>query len=296
MYRNDFRNDYTAISLDNSVAEANISGVHFDLCSGGKYGIQTESAFNLQGGHSEINCGGGTNQIAIQVGSPTPVKVVDFHFEGGSATTPTAISIVGSTGNSFLGILCDNGITTCFTDDSASSKNIFIGSAVSGSISYQTGDMILDTQGKSSTLSRLMYSTASSTVNNSISSTPMVANAPNATTNWTISFYALQIGLGSGGTCATNTEIIANVIFQDPVASGGNTIPVAAFVIPAAGTANTPISPATTGAAPATIISNTGGYAFRTKANTAINYSTTVTAGNCSTLPTYLVVPILDLK
>ena len=294
--RNDFRNNYVSLNFDNSIAEANVSNLHVDLCNGGKYGIQSESAFNLNGGHFEINCGGGTNQVHIQVASPTPVKVSNIHYEGGSATTPTAISIVGSTGNSFTNELCDNGIITCYTEDSSSAKNVFTGSAVAGTVTCRQGSICWDTQGKASTVSRLMYSTASSTVNNSIGSTQMVANAPNATVNWTISFYAFQVGLGSGGSCNTNTEIVGNVIFQDPAASGGNTIPVAAFVIPTAGTANTPISPASSGAAPATIISSTGGYAFQTKANTAINYSTTVTAGNCSTLPTYFVIPVLDLK
>jgi hypothetical protein len=146
----------------------------------------------------------------------------------------------------------------------------------------------------------IVYNTSSGTATNaSITATNMIASTPSTNTEncgaalsnatcYRISFYALQASLGIG--CSTNTTIQVQVIFQDPLASVSATILVGTFVIATNGTASTPIPPATT----SPVVSAVGGYMFRAKAATAIQYQTTVTAGTCTTKPTYAVIPFLE--
>lgn len=144
----------------------------------------------------------------------------------------------------------------------------------------------------------IVYNSISGAATNaSITATTMVtAPATNpescgASTNATcyrISFYALQVGIGTS--CTSNTVIEVHVLFQDPLASSSATISVGTFIITTNGTAYTPIPPGTGGSA----VGAVGGYAFRAKPSTAIQYQTNVTAGTCSTKPTYWIIPFLE--
>jgi hypothetical protein len=130
-----------------------------------------------------------------------------------------------------------------------------------------------------------VYATASITTSGSLGATPMVTS-PSAPTLYRISFYAFQVGAGSGGTCTSSTVVAANVIFQDPLASAATTFTLTNLYIAGAGTANTPMV--------SQISAAYSSYVFRAKATSNVQYSTAVTPGNCTTKPTYFVIPLLE--
>ena len=149
----------------------------------------------------------------------------------------------------------------------------------------------------------IVYNSVSgSATNGSIgASTIFTAPATNAencggsanATCYRISFYAVQVGAGTG--CTANTNIAAQVVFQDPLAGGANTMTVAAFLITTNGTASTPISPSTGGSGVTLAVGATGGYTFRAKPSTVIQYATTLSGGTgCTTKPTYWIIPSLE--
>ena len=145
------------------------------------------------------------------------------------------------------------------------------------------------------------YATVSGTGSISLTAQTMVtAPATNpencgGTTNascYDVGFYLFQVGAGTS--CASNTTIAVQVIFQDPSASGTSTVTVGDFVISGNGTANTPIPPNSSGSGATLVVSNAGHYTLRAKLSTAVQYQTTVTAGgSCSPAPTYWVLPWL---
>jgi hypothetical protein len=127
-----------------------------------------------------------------------------------------------------------------------------------------------------------VYATASATTNGNLGPINMVS--PSTTTLYRISFYALQVAAGVG--CTSNTDVVANVIFEDPLASAATTFAVTNFYISGSGTANAPMFSLSA----ATYSS----YVFRAKSSTNVQYSTTVVSGSCTISPTYLVIPLLE--
>jgi hypothetical protein len=131
------------------------------------------------------------------------------------------------------------------------------------------------------------YNTASATGSASLGLTT-IWTTPSAggTQYFRINFYAFQVGVGAGGACSTATTLTTSITFTDPNASATATVPIANLTTTtAAGTANEPMAP---------VSSASNSYTFEAKANTTIRYSTTVTAGNCTTQPTYFIIPFLE--
>lgn len=128
-----------------------------------------------------------------------------------------------------------------------------------------------------------VYNTASATQSGSLASTQMVATTPGATTWYRISFFLIQIAIGSG--CSTNTTFKTNAIFTDGLTNTSQTVQVHAGAVVNNGTANTAIAP---------LSNSSGSYEFPAQASTSISYSVTFTGGTCTTTPTYKVAPLLE--
>lgn len=172
---------------------------------------------------------------------------------------------------------CDDGTTNSLY--SGRSK-IFSISDSSGAFTEYAGNALVNS-GVPSEIS----ASASTTTNTSISSTPILP-AP-VSSFYRVSFYVFQVAVGSSGACNTPTLVAPSIIFQDPNSTVTTTIGVGNFyTVTGPGTANAPMNLQVPGA---------DSYTFRAKSGTNINYSTTVTAGNCTTAPTYYVIPLLQL-
>lgn len=126
-----------------------------------------------------------------------------------------------------------------------------------------------------------VYSAASAAGSVSIAATNMLtATQVTAAQTFEFSFYLDQVAAGVG--CAGNSTITVSVIFTDPNAASSTTISVATAQITANGAAGTVLTP------------SPNLYPLRSKAASAVQFSTTYTAGaSCTTNPTYQIFPIL---
>jgi hypothetical protein len=133
-----------------------------------------------------------------------------------------------------------------------------------------------------------LYSTNPAAGTSSISAQTMLASVPAipATgTRYTFTTYISQTVLGSS--CAGNSTIVVNVIFQDPNAASGQTTAIATYTVTTNGTL---------GIVPLTANNYGGAITFVAKPGTAIQYSTTYTpGGSCSPAPAVQVFPVLEL-
>ena len=131
-----------------------------------------------------------------------------------------------------------------------------------------------------------VYNTAPAAGTSSITATTMVASVPAqpaSGTSYSIQEYFTQTVLGAS--CAGNSTVALNLIFQDPNAASPQTITVATATVTTNGTL---------GRVP---ITSFNPFAFIAKPGSAVQYSTTFTpGGSCSPAPTVQVFPTLTLQ
>jgi hypothetical protein len=82
-----------------------------------------------------------------------------------------------------------------------------------------------------------VYNTTHAATNATITATTMTT--PGSDTWYKANFYAIETTVGTG--CTGSTNIVANVVFQDPSDSTGRTFAVKAWTIATNGTANSPL-------------------------------------------------------
>jgi hypothetical protein len=126
-----------------------------------------------------------------------------------------------------------------------------------------------------------VYTTAATAGHASISATTMVT--PSVQTTYRFSSYLTETVVGSGGTCATGTTVVVNLVYQDPNAASAQTVALGTWTVTGAGTIG--YVPWTSG--PTT-------YTFTSVASAAVQFSTTYTNGNCTTAPTVQIFPVLE--
>lgn len=132
--------------------------------------------------------------------------------------------------------------------------------------------------------------TLSASTNSSIGATTM-ATAGGSGNTYRFSWYFTNTVLGAS--CTGNSTVLMNLIYQDPYESSPGTSPLQNTIVIGSGTANGVLGLIPTHA-------NYSGFyntvPFVAKANTAVQYSVTFTAGSgCSPAPQYKVYPILEL-
>jgi len=105
-------------------------------------------------------------------------------------------------------------------------------------------------------------------------------------TRYNLSTYITQTALGAS--CAGNSTIVVNAIFQDPNAAAPQTTPLATYTVTTNGTL---------GIVPITANAYAGSISFVAKAGTVVQYSTTYTpGGSCSPAPAVQFFPVLELQ
>ena len=105
-------------------------------------------------------------------------------------------------------------------------------------------------------------------------------------TRYNLSTYITQTVLGTS--CAANTTVIVNAIFQDPNAASAQTTPIATFTVTTNGTL---------GIVPLTANAYSGSISFLAKPGTVVQYSTTYGLGtSCSPGPAVQFFPVLELQ
>lgn len=131
-----------------------------------------------------------------------------------------------------------------------------------------------------------LYSTLPAAGNSSITATTMVTAPaqPSAGTSYRLSAYVSQTVLGTS--CAGNSTISLNAVFQDPNAAAPQTQAVATFTVTTNGTL---------GIVPITSTTDTMPLVLRAKAGTVVQFSTNYSpGGSCAPAPTVQVYPILE--
>jgi hypothetical protein len=109
---------------------------------------------------------------------------------------------------------------------------------------------------------------------------------PATGTRYNFSAYVSQTVLGAS--CAGNSTLVLNAIFQDPNAAAPQTTAIATFTVTTNGTL---------GIVPITANVYAGAISLIAKAGTVVQYSTTYTAGgSCSPAPTVQLFPVLELQ
>lgn len=122
----------------------------------------------------------------------------------------------------------------------------------------------------------------------SIGATTMVTAPaqPSAGTHYMLTGYVTQTVLGAS--CAGNSTVVLNAIYQDPNAAAPQTQAIATYTVTTNGTL---------GIVPLTANIYAGQFSLMAKAGTVVQYSTTYTAGgSCSPAPTVQLFPILELQ
>jgi hypothetical protein len=130
-----------------------------------------------------------------------------------------------------------------------------------------------------------LYSTLPAAGTSSLTPTTMVTAPaiPALGTSYRLSGYLSQTVLGSS--CAGNTTIVLNAVFQDPAAAAPQTVAMTTFTVTTNGTlGDVPIT---------TELANP--FTIRAKAGTAVQFSTTYTpGGSCSPAPAVQLYPVLE--
>ena len=135
----------------------------------------------------------------------------------------------------------------------------------------------------------VVYSTASSSTNASISPTTM-ASAGGSGNTYRVSWYFTNTVLGAS--CTGNSTVQFNLIWNDPSEGSAGTSSLQNAVAIGSGTANGVLGPIPTHA---NYLNFYNTLPFRAKANTAVQYSVTFVAGTgCSPAPSYQVYPVLE--
>lgn len=133
-----------------------------------------------------------------------------------------------------------------------------------------------------------IFNTAAAAGTASLGATTMttVPAIPVTGTRYNFNSYITQTVLGAS--CAGNTTIVVNAIFQDPNAAAPQTTAIATFTVTTNGTL---------GIVPITANSYAGAISFVAKPSTVIQYSTTYSlGGSCSPGPAVQFFPVLELQ
>lgn len=132
-----------------------------------------------------------------------------------------------------------------------------------------------------------VYSTLPTAGHGNISGTTMATApaTPLTGTAYTFTGYVSQTIVGQS--CGANSTVVLNAIFQDPNAASAQTQAIGTFTVTTNGTI---------GIVPLTANIYSGKITFVAKPGTAVQFSTTYSAGtSCSPAPTVQVFPILSL-
>lgn len=132
-----------------------------------------------------------------------------------------------------------------------------------------------------------VYATAGTAGVASITATTMTTapTIPASGRLYNLSGYVTQTVLGAS--CAGNSTVVLNLIYQDPNAAAPQTQAIGTFTVTTNGTL---------GIVPLTANAYAGAITFVAKAGTVVQFSTTYTAGgSCSPAPTVQVFPVLEL-
>jgi len=255
-------------------------GCTFTAGAGGASG---GTAVNSNGGNIILVPGAAGTGGSGTAGTPGNVQI------GTSATTSVTDLInmrnivcgSGSTGNCNFRNGAANGFFN-FQNNTGGTTEL----AVNGANGFITTGGAVATSGAGVPFER--YNTAATSQTASQSAVTMVTSRA-SDTNYEFSAYVAQLNVGTS--CSTAGSVGVNLIFTDPVSGS-----VYTFVIDPAqsggSTLGTTVPLATSGIA----VANTGSFylRFRAKASTAIQYSTTYTAGTgCSPGQAYNIYPEL---
>jgi len=249
----------------------------------GAGGASSGTAVNPNGGNIILVTGaagtGGSgtagNQGTVQLGTASTSSLTDLanvrKIIGGQGSTGN-IQMQPSQANGLLTLLNSNGAATEFQIHMGTGVVPFIGSVATVGLG----------------LPAERYNTAATSQTASQSATTMVTSR-SVDTNYEFSAYVAQLNVGTS--CSTAGSVGVNLIYTDPVSGTAYT-----FVIDPAqsggSTLGTTVPLATSGIG----VANVGSFyfRFRAKASTAIQYSTTYTAGTgCSPGQAYNIYPEL---
>jgi hypothetical protein len=132
------------------------------------------------------------------------------------------------------------------------------------------------------------YNTAAGAGTSSISATTMVTAPAVPLTGKTYTFQAYVTQTVVGSSCAGNTTVVVNLIYQDPNAAAPQTQAIGTYTVTTNGTL---------GIVPLTSNAYAGRITFVAAPSTAVQYSATYTAGgSCSPAPTVQVFPVLQMN
>jgi len=249
----------------------------------GAGGASSGTAVNPNGGNIILVTGaagtGGSgtagNQGTVQLGTASTSSLTDLanvrKIIGGQGSTGN-IQMQPSQANGLLTLLNSNGAATEFQIHMGTGVVPFIGSVATVGLG----------------LPAERYNTAATSQTASQSAVTMVTSR-SSDTNYEFSAYVAQLNVGTS--CSTAGSVGVNLIYTDPVSGTAYT-----FVIDPAqsggSTLGTTVPLATSGIG----VANVGSFyfRFRAKASTAIQYSTTYTAGTgCSPGQAYNIYPEL---
>lgn len=261
------------------------------------------------------NVSGGTitNGLAKLTGAPSGVVATTLTDTVGAVGI--CISGCGATGNATIQNV---GVASCLLDTSGSTAGDYVvisnttagdchdvsgggypssGQVIGRSLSTQAGFTtefidLFGAEDRSATANvvfpSIAYNVASGSTNANIVATTMTTVGASSA-NYRFSFYINETVVGTG--CATGTNVLVNLIYQDPGAAGSSTVSENASLA----LTNGSVGPALNW----TVNVATQGYIFpiniRAKNGTAIQYSTTYSiGGSCSPGPQYVIFPVLE--
>jgi hypothetical protein len=242
-------------------------------------------------------------QVTINVVSPSGGVTPTVTATGVPLIAPLVVSL-SPTGTFSVGVVANASISPASTTYTIRACPVAVQPPIGSSTqncATITGQTI---SGASQDVSALLTAAASSLVQTwnpsrifntipasgtaSLGPTTMVTapTIPATGTRYNFSSYITQTVLGTS--CAGNTTIVLNVIFQDPNAAAPQTTAIATYTVTTNGTL---------GIVPLTANVYSGGISFVAKAGTVVQYSTTFTpGGSCAPAPTVQFFPVLELQ
>lgn len=242
-------------------------------------------------------------QVTINVVSPSG-GVTPFVTATGSPLIAPQVVSLSPTGNFSVGVVANASISPASTTYTIRACPVAvqppIGSSTQNCATITGVTIAGASQDVSATLSAAasslvqtwnpsrIYNTAPAAGTASIGATTMATAPaiPATGTRYNLSTYITQTVLGAS--CAGNTTIVVNAIFQDPNAAAPQTTAIATYTVTTNGTL---------GIVPITANAYAGAISFVAKAGTVAQFSTTFTpGGSCAPAPTVQIFPVLELQ
>lgn len=242
-------------------------------------------------------------QVTIIVVSPSAGVTPTVTATGSPVLQPQTVQLSG-TGSFSVGVVANASISPASTTYTVRACPAVvappIGSATQNCVTASGLTISGASQDLSATLNALptslaqlwnpsrIYNTAAAASTANVPTTTMVTAPaiPATGTRYNLSTYISQTVLGAS--CAGNTTIVVNAIFQDPNAVSAQTTAIATYTVTTNGTL---------GIVPITANAYAGSISFVAKQGTVVQYSTTFTAGgSCAPAPTVQVFPVLELQ